>query len=204
MPDVDPQAAAGRPVIAAPGFSGMRPFAIATIWNLQGDPQRADLRELVGEQFGCSLPTQPNTATAGPGGTVLWVGPKSWLLLGDTQQPLAAFVAQRDALNAAGGALFDISAARVAFQVSGARAAELLAGFCPLDLQPTAFPVGTCAQSLFGHVNALYYAHATGGFTVFVARSLYQDTWQALCEAARRYDFTIQESARFTATPGPH
>lgn len=201
MPEVDPPMPADSPVAAAPGFSGIRPIAVATIWNLQGDPRRADFPGLVGAQLGYCLPTLPNTATAGPGGTALWIGPRSWLLLGDTEQPLAAFLAHRDALNVAGGALFDISAARVAFQVSGARSADLLAGFCPLDLHPAVFPVGACAQSLFGHVNALYYAHGARGFTIFVARSLYRDTWQALCEAARRYDFTIEEPARAVNHP---
>lgn len=203
MPDVDRHSPAGRPVAAAPGLCVIRPIALATIWNLQGDPRRAVFADFVGAQLGYELPTLANTATVGPGGTALWIGPRSWLLLGDTEQPPAALHAHREALNAAGGALFDLSAARGAIQVGGVSAADLLASFCPLDLHPGVFAPGACAQSLFGHLNALYYANAESEFTIFVARSLYRDAWQALCEAGRRHGFTIGEAARFTTTRAP-
>jgi sarcosine oxidase, subunit gamma len=82
------------------------------------------------------------------------------------------FETQRKALNAAGGALFDLSASCVAWMVSGEGAYRALSRGCPLDLDPHAIPAGRCAQSMLGHVNALL--HRPGeqvAFMVMVPRS---------------------------------
>ncbi len=63
----------------------------------------------------------------------MWLGPGSWLLVAGSELPLVDFTSTRDALNDAGGALFDISAARVAWRIGGPRAAQVLNKGCPLD-----------------------------------------------------------------------
>jgi sarcosine oxidase subunit gamma len=80
-----------------------------------------------------------------------------------------------------GGALFDLTASRVAYRLGGSRATDVLATGCPLDLHPRAFRVGDCAQSLFGRVNALLYkSDDAPTFLIMVARSFARDVWQTL------------------------
>jgi len=44
---------------------------------------------------------------------------------------------------------------------------------CPLDLRDSAFAPGTCAQSVFGQVNALLYRHLAGdAFTLMNGEEL--------------------------------
>ena len=63
----------------------------------------------------------------------------------------------------------------------------VLATSCPLDLHPRAFVVGSCAQSMLGHVNALVYKHDdVPTFVVMVARSFGHDVGEALRVAAAR------------------
>jgi len=124
---------------------------IASAWNVQGDPS------------GIDLPRKPNTVARLNDAAVFWLGPRSWLVLGN-------------APGIDGGAVFDVSASRVAFTIAGADAATLLAKHCPLDFHHSQFAPGTCAQSLFGQVNALYYRHLTrDAWTLFVARSFGRD-----------------------------
>jgi sarcosine oxidase subunit gamma len=105
---------------------------------------------------------------------------------------LAAFTAQRDALNSAGGALFDLSASRVAFVVSGNNAATVLAKGCPLDFHARAFPAGRCAQSLLGRINAfIWRPDAKTAFTVMVARSFAHDTWRTLCMSSAQHGYDV-------------
>lgn len=158
----------------------------ATAWNVQGDPARALFLAQAQGLFGVALPVVANTTACGANWAAYWLGPRSWLLVATTQAD--SFTTHREALNDAGGALFDVSASRVAFVVAGEHAAHILAKGCPLDFHPRAFPAGHCAQSLLGHVNALICRQdAPPGFLVMVARSFARDVWRALDASAAQY-----------------
>jgi len=189
------------------GFSGFtgagypKEVPIALAWNVQGDPANARFLAEARQQFGVPLPLAPNTTVRGPAWTALWQGPTSWLLCtgADAAESSARAGSSepRDALNAAGGALFDLSASRVAFMVEGRYAASVLAKGCPLDFHPRAFPVGTCAQSLLGRVNVLVYRpDAAPSFIVMVARSYAGDAWCGLCRSAAQYGYDVAVPAR--------
>lgn len=154
--------------------------------------------------FGAPLPREPNTTTRSAASTILWLGPRSWLVLqGSASTPAArtsadapsapsGFDAQRDALMAQGGALFDVTASRVAFTLRGPHAATVLAAQCPLDFDPRAFEPSRCAQSLLGHVNVLVCRHSHAqAFTVLVARSMADDAWHGLCVAAASAGYEV-------------
>ena len=155
---------------------------IAAAWNVQGDPSRAEFTNQVARQLSIALPIAPNTTARSDALTAFWLGPRSWLLVAESAgSPLIDFIEKRNALNAAGGALFDLSAARVAYRLAGARTTDVLATGCPLDLHPHVFRAGDCAQSVFGRVNVLLYkSDDAPTFVVMVARSFARDVWQAL------------------------
>ena len=111
-----------RPVAADPPSSRRvePPIALSEVeiggaWNVQGDPDRSAFVDAVAQRFGVALPRLPATLSAGSAVTAYWLGPASWLLVGASPLAPDAFVARRDAINAAGGALFDVSASRRAF-----------------------------------------------------------------------------------------
>ena len=162
---------------------------ITAAWNVQGDASRADFIDQVARQFSMALPVGPNTTARSDALTAFWIAPHSWLLVADAiGSPLAGFGEKRDALNAAGGALFDVSASRVAYRLAGARAREVLATGCPLDLHPRTFRTGDCAQSLFGHVNVLLSkTDDIPSFVIMVARSFARDVHLGLRVAAAQY-----------------
>jgi sarcosine oxidase subunit gamma len=169
---------------------------IDAAWNVQGDPARAAFVASAQQLFAVPLPLVPNTTKRGSGLLVLWLGPRSWLLIESSparqSAALTDFAVRRDALNAQGGALFDVSASRVAYAIRGPLAATVLAKSCPLDFHPDVFPVGGCAQSLFGRVNALIYRQdAAPTFVMLVARSLARDTWRLLCRSSAQYGYEV-------------
>lgn len=167
---------------------------IAAAWNVQGDASRADFIDQVAHQFSIALPTVPNTTARGDALTAFWLAPRSWLLVAESAgPPLADFVKKRDAMNAAGGALFDLTASRVAYRLAGSRATDALATGCPLDLHPRAFRTGDCAQSLFGRVNALLYkSDDAPTFLLMVARSLARDVQQVFGVSAAQFGYRAQ------------
>jgi sarcosine oxidase subunit gamma len=159
--------------------------ALARAWNVRGDATRTAFVSEVPRALRLALPMQPNTSTRDAAATLLWLGPTSWLLVDSRDAGPGALDAARKALNAAGGALFDVSASYVAWRLSGAAAARVLNRGCPLDLHPTAFPAGHCAQSVLGHIGVLLYRPGEeAAFVVIVARSFAADALEFLRTAA--------------------
>ncbi|HKO67883.1 MAG TPA: sarcosine oxidase subunit gamma family protein [Burkholderiaceae bacterium] len=157
-------------------------WPIAAAWNVQGDGTHVAFIDQVARQFSIALPIAPNTTARIDAVTAVWLGPRSWLLVAESAgSTLVNFPEKREALNAAGGALFDISASRVSFRLRGKGATDVLATGCPLDLHPNAFRSGQCRQSMFGHVNALLLkTDEVPTFVIMVARSFARGVWQNL------------------------
>ena len=161
-------------------------------WGVRGNPAQSSFVSEAERLLGVPLPLQPNTSAQRAGNTVLSLGPKSWLLVaGPTSSP-EHFNATRVALNAVGGALFDVSASCVGWVIAGAGAARVLNRRCPLDFHPSLFPAGRCAQSMLGHINALFYkVDERPAFIVMVARSLAVDAWRDLCASAETDGYSV-------------
>lgn len=168
-----------------PERSSVSEVVIAAAWNVQGDPANGLFTDAVARRFLVALPRSPNTTARSDALTAFWLGPRSWLLIADQPaSPLQGFSETRDALNAVGGALFDVSTSRIGYRIAGPHAPVVLASGCPLDFHPRAFAVGGCAQSVFGRVNALFHkADDAPTFVVMVARSFARDVAQALRES---------------------
>jgi sarcosine oxidase subunit gamma len=172
-------------------------LTIHAAWNVQGKVDRPAFVDAVRRVFAVELSLKPNTTTRSDALTVFWLGPESWLLVAHDAPARFDFTTARDAINAAGGALFDVSAGRVAYAVGGYGAAALLARRCPLDFHQGAFPVEGCAQSLLGHVGALFYRRDADAFVAMVARSFARDAWHALCVSAAADGYDVAPTAIF-------
>ncbi|WP_328931683.1 MULTISPECIES: sarcosine oxidase subunit gamma family protein [unclassified Streptomyces] len=145
--------------------------------------------DAVGLALGLSLPLEPNTVVRAGELTVLWLGPDEWLVVGapDTQRDL------EERIRAAAGdehvSVTDVSAQRTTLLVSGARARDLLAHGCPLDLHPRAFGPGRCAQTMLARAQVVVVARDEpgAGFWVLVRSSFagYLTDW--LLDAAGEY-----------------
>ena len=98
-------------------------------------------------------PPEPNTATDWNGWDVLWLGPDEWLLVGEAGVEGTIGRALADSLGAAPRSIVDVSANRIAFDLVGGP--ELLSTGCGLDLDPTRWRPGMCAQTLFGRAQVI-------------------------------------------------
>lgn len=142
-----------------------------TTWIVQGSRDSAE------PILGFGLPGAHRWQKQGDW-TAYWLGPTAWQLTHPESRP--DYEGKRNALIAAGGALFDVSDARAALSVEGARAGELLASGCGIDFDSGAFPAGECRSSLFARVPVLIAKRdETPAFTLFVPRSymVYLRSW---------------------------
>jgi sarcosine oxidase subunit gamma len=149
-------------------------------------PAKGPAADAVGSALGVALPVEPGTSAAGGDVTVLWLGPDEWLAVGppDTSRDLAARL--RDAVGAEPASVVDVSARRTTIAVDGARARDLLAHGCSLDLHPHVFPVGRCAQTLVAHTQVIVVATDTG-FRLMVGSSYAHHLADWLVDAGAEY-----------------
>jgi sarcosine oxidase subunit gamma len=121
----------------------LREIALESQVSVRGEPQPG-------------FPTEPNTSA----GDVLWLGPDEWLVVGarEADYPDAA-------------AAVDVSANRVCFELAGDDVEDVLAQGCALDLHPSAFAPGRCAQTLLARAQVILHRTDEETFRVLVRPS---------------------------------
>ena len=99
------------------------------------------------------LPLEPNTAWEDGPRAALWLGPDEWLILGRPGDGPTIAAELEAALAGTHHSTVDVSASRVALELSGPTAREILSKGCSLDLEARGgWAVGRCAQTLLARV----------------------------------------------------
>lgn len=155
---------------------------------LRGDCGDPAFMQAVEQAIGVAPPTEPNTvAGLGQGRRILWLGPDEWLVAGDADA--AALASATEGLHAA---VVDVSDGRAVIAISGPDAGDLLAKGCPLDLHPTVFAPGRCAQTLIAHAHVIIHrTDETPRYEIYVHRSFADYLWRWLEDAAREYGLAV-------------
>ncbi len=154
-----------------------------TLLDLRGNPQHREFLAAAAAALGLGLPLLPNTSATSERGTILWLGPDQWLLVGERFRETAPI---------AGGFVTDVSHGRAAVRISGPGTRELLAQGCSIDLHPRALRPGQCAQTSMAHVNVLLrLLNAEGDFELYCARSYAGSLWHWLTEAAAGFGYQV-------------
>jgi sarcosine oxidase subunit gamma len=140
--------------LASASIERVAPLAQVT---LRVAPDAAVLERL-GRALGVPIPTDPNRVSVSAAGrrAVLWAGPDEWLIVDEDRAAATAIeAAVRGATSDAFVVTVDVSENRVAFDIAGPAARDLLEGGITVDLHPRAFTVGSCAQTLLARANVL-------------------------------------------------
>jgi sarcosine oxidase subunit alpha len=164
LPPVEPSA----PVRRAAASVRMAVLAPVTLLSVRAGTAAATA---IGLAVGVLLPTVPSRSVMARERAALWLGPDEWLIRApDTAIGLAAAASK-----AAGGhpaSVVDVSQQFRAVQIAGPLAAWCLNGFCALDLEPRAFPVGMCTRTLLGKAEIVLWRTGAEVFHIEVPRSL--------------------------------
>jgi sarcosine oxidase, subunit gamma len=153
----------------------VRELAFHTQLNLRLDPT-GPAAETVAAVLGAALPTTPCRAAAAEDRELLWMGPDEWLVLAPPGSADALATALRTAIGSEYGAVTDVSAQRVAVELTGDGTRELLARGCSIDLHPGVSPSGTCVQTLLAQTGVILVVRdAAAGAFLMLVRSSFAD-----------------------------
>lgn len=149
------------------------------------------LREAAIEKAGAALGLDlalPICRAATPNGrTALRLGPDEWLLLTSEEDAESLAGALRDVASGSQGALVDISHRQTGIVLDGPHITDMLNGFCPLDLDLSAFPVGMATRTVFAKAEIVLWRQGESRFHIEAWRSFAPYVWGLLTEIGREY-----------------
>lgn len=121
--------------------------------------------------------------------SVIWFGPQESLVTSTVRAGEELEAALRDVVAEHGGAAVDVSAQRTTLRITGARARDVLAKGCSLDLHPRAFGPGSSAQTMLGHAAVVLIPLADDGtdFRILVRASFASYLADWLLDATLEY-----------------
>ena len=157
--------------------------------NLRGSTVNQAFMSACESVLGAGLPTEFNTfVSTGAGVDILWYGPDEWLLI--TPQRAATKLASRliEALQNIFSAVNEVTGGYTFLELSGSAARELLIKGCPMDLHPSVFSTGQCAQTLIAKTAiTLYQTDEAPSYKLLVRRSFADYLGHWLLVAAKEF-----------------
>lgn len=167
--------------------------------NIRGNAEDTAFAAAVKKATRLDLPIEPNTISGKPATTrIMWLGPDEWMVITKPQGGKRVFDALWKNLKIDGmhASVVDTSEARTTLTVSGKHARDVMAKLCSLDLHPSQFAPGQCAQTIVGKVGVMLLQTAetkTGGATyeLYSLRSFSTYLWKRLEDAATEYGVHI-------------
>jgi sarcosine oxidase subunit gamma len=178
---------AGPPVRMVAEGVRMQERAFLGHISLRCDPADSTLTGPIERALDSGLPRVPNTFRTTPAGhRLMWLGPDEWLVLTPEGHEAAVAKALRQAAGNGFATVIELGAGQTVIEISGPRTREVIAKGCPLDLHPSAFGPGRCAQSRLART-LITLAQVNNGptFDLIVRRSFADYVWQWLVDACR-------------------
>ena len=144
------------------------------------------------DAYGKAAPARPQAVEA-DGALLIWSGPDQFLVLSTRG---SAVETARSAF-AGAASLSEQSDGRSLIRISGARARDMLAKVCSLDLHPAVFPVGAAAATSIDHTSVnLWRGDDAGGepvFNLLLFSTFAESLWRTLLDSGAEYGVSIDD-----------
>lgn len=168
--------------------------------NIRGDASDARFAAAIEKSIKLSPPTAPNTVVGKPTATrLMWLSPDEWMVItrpGGTERALKALQKNLKATDLH-SSVTDTTEARTCIRVSGPRAREVISKGCSIDLHPSAFGSGQCAQTVVSRVGVMLTQTASTKthqptYELYPLRSFATYLWNWLEDASAEYGVKVE------------
>lgn len=157
--------------------------------NLRGN---ADILPAVKKHTGCpSLPANNSTVTVGER-SLVWLAPDEYLLLCEAGQEANLTSQLMLDLGKVHAAVNNVTDALCAISLRGSAVRRVLAKGCALDLHPSVFTAGMCAQTMLSHAAVTLIAGEDNRFMVICRTSFAAYTHDWLMDAGLEYGVSFR------------
>ena len=154
--------------------------------NIRGDHS---LKAAVKATTGCNFPPLANHFETAGERRIIWLGPNEYLLLCESGKEKALLDTLTSTIKTRHFAITDVSDSLCAMSLRGPAVRDVLAKGCSLDLLPSTFGAGKCAQTLLAHAGITLIALSDDAFILICRTSFapYMHDW--LVDAALEYGY---------------
>lgn len=172
----------------------------AGLINIRGDVSDTRFVTAIEKSIKLSPPTVPNTVVGKPSTTrLMWVAPDEWMVITRPSGAERALKALQKNLKIADlhSSVTDTTEARTCIRVSGPRAREVISKGCSIDLHPSAFGPGQCAQTVVSRVGVMLAQTANSKthqptYELYPLRSFATYLWNWLEDASAEYGVKVE------------
>jgi sarcosine oxidase subunit gamma len=133
-----------------------------------------------------TMPETPNRSKRVGRRETLWLGPDEWLVVAPTSEGIELVAEMERTLEGVHHSVVDVSSNRAVLDVGGPRTLELLSKGCSLDLHPSRWANGACAQTSLARTHVIL-QRRDAEMRVFVRASFADYLVDWLLDAAREY-----------------
>ena len=154
--------------------------------NIRGDHS---LKAAVKAATGCDFPPLANRFETAGERHVIWLAPDEYLLLCESGKEKALHDTLKSTIKTSHFAITDVSDSLCALSISGPSVRDVLAKGCSLDLHPSQFGAGQCAQSLLAHAGITLMALSDDAFILICRTSFAPYVHDWLVDAALEYGY---------------
>ena len=152
---------------------------------LRGEGDNQALLDSFRSAMGFNLPISSFGVIKQSEYSAFWLGPNEWLILGDRAiEKLAGGLADCH------HALISVGDGQQIIAISGARAIDVLAKHCPLDLRDPKLSPPWCTRTVLAGIQIILHSLDDSSYHVHVGRSLSDYTWRILKDAALEFSVT--------------
>ena len=152
--------------------------------NIRGN---RSLETAIKAATGCNFPPAANHFETAGERHVVWLGPDEYLLLCESGKEKALHDTLTSTIKTSHFAITDVSDALCTLLLSGAAVRDVLAKGCSLNLLPTKFGAGKCAQTLLAHAGITLMALSDDAFILICRNSFAPYVHDWLVDAALEY-----------------
>ena len=157
--------------------------------NLRGD---ATMLPAVRKHTGCgTLPDNNRIVTVGDR-QIAWLGPDEFLLLCEAGSEADLHSQLSLDLGGVHAAVTNVTDSLCALDLRGAAIRKVLAKGCSLDLHPSKFTAGDCAQTMLAHAGVTLIAQDENRFTLICRTSFAPYVADWLMDAGMEYGATLK------------
>jgi sarcosine oxidase, subunit gamma len=150
----------------------------------------------VAERLGLSLPVEPNThVQSDDEQETLWLGPDEWLVLGPPGAAPGIVGQLERRLAGSHHSVVDVSSNRATVELRGPARLELLSKGCSVDLRPTTWTSGACAQTLLCGAQVVLQERA-GDTRIYIRPSFGDYLVDWVIDASTEYTGTTPDDRR--------
>lgn len=162
--------------------------------NLRGDLASQRLSDAVASVTGLVPPKQANRFVAHGRQQIYWLGPTEWLLMTEDVNTYGLLSELRKVFQGLHATATDLSGSAVVLEIEGPQAADILAKGCTLDLHPTGFNNGDCAQIGLAKANVLLACNtAEYKYKLVVRRTFAEYLLQWLLHSAQDFRVLVSQ-----------